>query len=292
MFVGSAPTHGSAHRSANKDPVALLITRLGDRMASGVHDVNIAAAGRLSGLKAHRGIVHFLRVGTWRMAAADAVDADARIGDEALGAALARSGAPWDEVDHVVGQYPVLGVPGDPEALKWRSLASAPAYPHLVRIIEDSMARAGTQPPGDPNDFNRLVAEGLRCSWMASCSAGTLATAARSPEGKPGLDEIGSLEEEDEELRRQAEDIERWCAEFFADRLVELHGLDPAVAVQLAFDFVAARRDRFVTAEQMFPPRSFRRRHASDNAAGGAVLPPMEPGRSRRGKPSYFSVRR
>lgn len=251
-----------------EDPVARLIQRLAHRVSSGQQDVNVAAAAGLSGLRAHPGTLHFLRVGTWRMAAADAVEANPWISDEALAAALARAGAPEAEVAHVMDHYPVLMASGDLAAQKGWTLPAAPARPRIVRTIEDAMARSGMRSRISPDAFDRLVAEGLRCSWLTTRSAGTLMAAAGSPEQAASLEGMGSLEEDDEELRRQAADVQRWCADFFADRLIELHGIDPAMAVQLALNLAISDPSPPATIEQAFPPRYRPRPQGRRNAPG------------------------
>jgi hypothetical protein len=251
----AATTTEAKTRGADDELARSFMSRAASRMGTPPRDVNAEAAARLAGFQTHGGILEFLRIATLRMAAADAVEADRWIDAEALSAVLARSGATAEDVAHAVSRYPVERFHGEPvDELRW-AYPRTEAHRVLADKMLDAMGRAGVTPPTEPRRLDGVIAEGLRCGWMAAHSAWVLGSFAESLEEVFRHGGGNGFGEEFMALRRQGRHALRWCAEYCADRLVVVHGMDPAEALRVAMEFARGWDEPLGLPEDLFPPR-------------------------------------
>ena len=189
------------------------------------------------------------------MAIADAVESNPRAGEESIKEALARLGAPPDEIAHVMGQYPVRRASAGSGPVHPDELHGAAAYRGIAWLVRGAMGWADGEVEERSDEFNRLVAEGLRCAWMTACAAGTLESFGQAQREQRKRESDGGAAEEASEMRLQSDAARRWCARYFATRLVELRGVPLIVAVDLAWACAQDGQGRTATGEQLFPAR-------------------------------------
>ena len=220
-------------------------------------DINARFAARLAGLNVHGGVLQMLRMGTWQLTVADAVQASPQWVEEPMQRILEAAGATRAEGEQVLFQYPVtLDDPQeDPHA---DGVQAATAYPQIVQALQQALAPWHHAALRDPRSLDLLATEGLRCAWLTSCSVGALRELAEfiaQDLQELGLP-VGNAEVRD--CERQAADVARWCAEYFAARFVELHQLEPAAAMQLASALGRIEEGQQATTLQLFPARDGR----------------------------------
>lgn len=218
-------------------------------------DVNRAFEARLEGLDIHGGVQQQMRVGTWQMMLADALEANPGMATEELEAHLVALGVPVEQARQLIRVHPVMPRDAVGEETSRLALSSARAYGALARVIEDAFARSGEVGPADADARHRILAEGLRCAWLGACTAGMLKGFADRAEEMLGALGIGELALEVARERRHAADATRWVTDYFAARLVGLHGIDPTIAMELAIGFGGVADGHLATPEQMFRAR-------------------------------------
>lgn len=220
-------------------------------------DVNARFAARLAGLNVHGGVLQMLRVATWQMTLADAVLASPKVVEEPLQRILEAAGATRAEGEQVLYQYPVSldDVPADAHR---QAIQAAVAYPQVLQILQEALSPLDHPGLRDPKSLDLLATEGLRCAWLTSCSVAALHGFAAFMSQDLLACGLPGWEDEVRDQQRQAADVARWCAEYFAARLVEWHHIEPATALHLATALGRIAEGQQATSLQLFPPRDAR----------------------------------